>query len=168
MVHEAQIDLVYVWVNGSCVSFPAPYLRPTSNQTHLYITGRDPLHANSRRALLEATGYATKEARFREHDELRYSLRAARRATRLWLNSTWHVVTADMADPAPELRSTESTIARWPIAGCGSDAAARHCRLGLVPQWLDIECGFNISAQGPGQPPIMLHHGGLFAGTWCY
>ncbi|KAJ7750763.1 hypothetical protein B0H14DRAFT_2981816 [Mycena olivaceomarginata] len=156
MVHEAQIDLVYVWVNGSCVSFPAAYLHPSSNQTHLHITGRDPLHANSRRALLEATGYATKEARFREHDELRYSLRAARRATRLWLNSTWHVVTADMADPSPELRSTESTIARWPIAGCGSDAASRHCRLGLVPQWLDIECGFNISAQG--QPPIMLHH----------
>ncbi|KAJ7208651.1 hypothetical protein GGX14DRAFT_521572 [Mycena pura] len=114
MAREAQIDLVYVWVNGS-----------------------DPLHAESRSALRAATGYASAEARFREHDELRYSLRAARRATRGWVDSTWHVVSADVADP----RASADVSAE---AGTGVDVGRQ--RLGLVPQWLDIECAANRSA----------------------
>lgn len=112
--------------------------------------------------MLEATGFSAKEARFREHDELRYSLRAARRATKLWPNTTWHVVTADMADRAPKLRSSmdmEGPITRRLAAEIGSDGAAERGRLGLVPQWLDIECAFNITRNADGQPPIVLHHG---------
>ncbi|KAJ7733077.1 hypothetical protein DFH07DRAFT_846063 [Mycena maculata] len=112
MVQDANIDLVYVWVNGS-----------------------DPLHRQARQELLAKTHYKTKDARFREHDELRYSLRAARNATASWPNSTWHVITADVPDP---------------------DETDDNRRLGLVPQWLDIECAFYGSPEG--QPSIRLQH----------
>ncbi|KAJ7674031.1 hypothetical protein DFH06DRAFT_1173818 [Mycena polygramma] len=114
MVEDSHIDLVYVWVNGS-----------------------DPLHQKARNTLLSATGYKTKEARFREHDELRYSLRAARNATATWPNSTWHVITADVPEPA------------------NSFAPDHSRRLGLVPQWLDIECSFYGCE---GEAPIRLQH----------
>ncbi|KAJ7130267.1 hypothetical protein C8R44DRAFT_978397 [Mycena epipterygia] len=112
MVQEATIDLVYIWVNGS-----------------------DALHQKARNDLLATIKYRTKEARFREHDELRYSLRAARKATASWPKNTWHVVTADVPDPS---------------------AVDYHRRLGLVPQWLDIECAFHGNPDG--QPPIRLQH----------
>ncbi|KAJ7150486.1 hypothetical protein C8R43DRAFT_887396 [Mycena crocata] len=118
MVQESHIDLVYVWVNGS-----------------------DPLHHKARNELLARLGYRTKEARFREHDELRYSLRAARNATGSWPNSTWHVITADVPDPNP---------------GPNNTAPDHKRRLGLVPQWLDIECAFHGAPDG--QPPIRLQH----------
>ncbi|KAJ6531437.1 hypothetical protein DFH09DRAFT_140329 [Mycena vulgaris] len=121
MVEDARIDLVYVWVNGS-----------------------DPLHQKARKELLAATRYKTKEARFREHDELRYSLRSARNATASWPNATWHIITADVADPNMTT----------PAVGAGSDIHQR--RLGLVPQWLDIECAFRGTADG--QPSIRLQH----------
>ncbi|KAJ6480345.1 hypothetical protein C8R45DRAFT_905884 [Mycena sanguinolenta] len=114
MVQDSRIDLVYVWVNGS-----------------------DPLHQKARQGLLMSTKYKTKEARFREHDELRYSLRSARIATATWPNSTWHLVTADVAAP------TASDYDR---------------RLGLVPQWLDIECAFYGCPDPETQPPIRLQH----------
>ncbi|KAF8207763.1 hypothetical protein K438DRAFT_1814182 [Mycena galopus ATCC 62051] len=116
MVQDSKVDLVYVWVNGS-----------------------DPLHRKSRQALLMSTKYSTAEARFREHDELRYSLRAARTATATWPNSTWHIVTADVADP-------------------NTTASERPHRLGLVPQWLDIECALQGCPDPEPQPPIRLHH----------
>ncbi|KAJ7718436.1 hypothetical protein B0H16DRAFT_423071 [Mycena metata] len=116
MVQESHIDLVYVWVNGS-----------------------DALHQNARKKLLNATTYKTKDARFREHDELRYSLRSVRNATATWPNSTWHIVTADV--PPPNLNNT---------------APDSSHRLGLVPQWLDIECAFHGNPDG--QPPIRLQH----------
>ncbi|KAJ7474887.1 hypothetical protein FB451DRAFT_1397765 [Mycena latifolia] len=115
MVQDAHIDLVYVWVNGS-----------------------DALHQQARKELLETTHYRTKEARFREHDELRYSLRAARNATMSWPNSTWHIITADVPDP-----------------NTNSSASDHKRRLGLVPQWLDIACAFSGD---DGQPPIRLQH----------
>ncbi|KAJ7719162.1 hypothetical protein B0H14DRAFT_3010219 [Mycena olivaceomarginata] len=123
-----------------------------------------PLHAAARQSLLATTHYKTKEARFREHDELRYSLRAARAATRGWPNATWHVVTADV--PAPGVDDGVDTN----IANNGSGAAdinigsrksedSNQRRLGLVPQWLDIECAFYGCPEGNEQaPPIRLQH----------
>ncbi|KAJ7171253.1 hypothetical protein C8R46DRAFT_1190647 [Mycena filopes] len=127
MVGDSQIDLVYVWVNGS-----------------------DALHQKARKELLEATGYKTKDARFREHDELRYSLRSVRNATATWPNSTWHIITADVpvpAEPSPNINLNNTAP---------HDDSRR--RLGLVPQWLDIECAFHGSPDGHGQPPIRLQH----------
>ncbi|KAJ7087918.1 hypothetical protein B0H15DRAFT_780946 [Mycena belliarum] len=116
MVQDTQIDLVYVWVNGS-----------------------DTLHQEARKELLAATHYKTKEARFREHDELRYSLRAARNATASWPNSTWHIITADVPEPSANY-----------------SASGQKRRLGLVPQWLDIACAYQGADNG--QPPIRLQH----------
>ncbi|KAF7362648.1 hypothetical protein MVEN_00613900 [Mycena venus] len=113
MVQDAIVDLVYVWVNGS-----------------------DPLHVKARAELLAAMNYTTTEARFREHDELRYSLRAARLATESWPHTRWHVVTADVPHPNPN----------------NTDHGGR---LGLVPQWLDIQCAFRSSDH---HPSIHLHH----------
>ncbi|KAJ7821639.1 hypothetical protein B0H13DRAFT_2449257, partial [Mycena leptocephala] len=110
---DAIVDLVYVWVNGS-----------------------DPLHVKARAELLAATNYTTTEARFREHDELRYSLRAARLATESWPHTRWHVITADVPHPNPN-----NTDHGW--------------RLGLVPQWLDIQCAFHSPDH---HPSIHLHH----------
>ncbi|CAK5274298.1 unnamed protein product [Mycena citricolor] len=121
MVQDSKIDLVYIWVNGS-----------------------DPLHFASRNTTLHDTnGYRTSEARFREHGELRYSIRAAQRATATWPDVTTHIVTADV--PAPN-----------------NDTY----RLGLVPQWLDPTCAsYTFSPQidqevtvQQGQSPIRLHH----------
>ncbi|KAJ7779505.1 hypothetical protein DFH07DRAFT_730162 [Mycena maculata] len=113
MVQDAMIDLVYVWVNGS-----------------------DPLHQESRTALSRAMQHTPADARFREHDELRYSLRAARDATAGW-DTVWHIITADVLHPNATTHAND------------------QLRLGLVPQWLDIQCALD----GPnGQPPILLHH----------
>ncbi|KAF7368693.1 hypothetical protein MVEN_00193800 [Mycena venus] len=124
MVQESEIDLVYVWVNGS-----------------------DPLHRKARQALLNATKYTTKEARFREHDELRYSLRAARNATASWPNSTWHIITADVPEPTPNTATNNNNTLAPPD---------QTRRLGLVPQWLDIECAFYGCPDAA--PPIRLLH----------
>ncbi|KAK7052590.1 hypothetical protein R3P38DRAFT_2502174 [Favolaschia claudopus] len=126
MVQDSTIDLVYIWVNGS-----------------------DSLHQKSRQTLLDSMPkYRTKDARFREHDELRYSLRAARNATASWPNSTWHIITADVPDP----RRPKSILDRRDDLQQSSDR-----RLGLVPQWLDIECAFYGCAE-TGSAPIRLQH----------
>ncbi|KAF7288869.1 hypothetical protein MIND_01402700 [Mycena indigotica] len=149
MVHESQIDLVYVWVNGS-----------------------DALHSQSRAELLARLGYETKNARFREHDELRYSLRAARQATKGWPHSAWHLVTADVKTPNETRLDSMShyeraavSIARDDEMGIvGNGEESREKRLGLVPQWLDIDCAFNASRSqvrnngNSEHPPIILHH----------
>ncbi|KAJ7065847.1 hypothetical protein C8F01DRAFT_1366746 [Mycena amicta] len=169
MVYESRIDLVYVWVNGS-----------------------DALHSASRTALLANYEYETKDARFREHDELRYSLRAARNATRWWPDSTWHVVTADVKEPdwaeriSIEEEENANAIHRRAAVPLPTEElidtrlttrelidtrlTTRERRLGLVPQWLDIECAFNVTrareavsvsgneTEGRRQPPIVLHH----------
>ncbi|KAF7296237.1 Stealth-CR1 domain-containing protein [Mycena chlorophos] len=179
MVQDSRIDLVWVWVNGS-----------------------DPLHFASRNDLLEETGYGNaKEARFREHDELRFSLRAAKTATEWWTDSVWHVVTGDVAAPrgvGTELdRELELELAAQrekeqadalakvaddgmekravlPVFGKEDDVAvaktdsqtvahAGQKRLGLVPQWLDVDCAFDGRKRGVpkskgSEPPIVLHH----------
>ncbi|KAJ7176967.1 hypothetical protein C8R46DRAFT_1346882 [Mycena filopes] len=100
-----RIDLVYMWVNGSD---PVHQAQRTAHRTPL-AKGEKPPAA----------------ARFREHDELRYSLRAARNATRRWPGGTiFHIVTGDVESPL-EL---------------GEDQGQPQQRLGLVPQWLDLEC----------------------------
>ncbi|KAF8127730.1 hypothetical protein K438DRAFT_2032918 [Mycena galopus ATCC 62051] len=134
MVEDAEVDLVWVWVNGS-----------------------DPLHQKSREALLTSTKYKTKEARWREHDELRYSLRAARDATASWPNSTWHIVSADV--PHPDAQSSPSFFDTDGRDDTEVDDEANSLdRLGLIPQWLDIECAFYGCPDPEPQPPIRLHH----------
>ncbi|KAJ7767953.1 hypothetical protein DFH07DRAFT_808194 [Mycena maculata] len=113
-VDEPRIDLVYTWVNGS-----------------------DPLHYKARTKALENLKVLRrpKEARFREHDELRYSLRSIRKATSSWKHTAVHLVTADV-DP--------------------EDPSNPDGRLGLVPQWLNMD--FKPSRSEDGPPPVYLHH----------
>lgn len=98
---------------------------------------RDPLHQEVRDNYIAATGDRSRSSRFREHDELRYSLRSVWKATRSWRNTVWHIVSADVADP--------------------DDTRDVGHRLGLVPQWMNIQDSWMISQTG--QPRIQLHHG---------
>ncbi|KAJ7433683.1 hypothetical protein B0H11DRAFT_2121024 [Mycena galericulata] len=119
-VPESRIDLIYTWVNVSV----------------------DPLHYKARRKALDNIKgkRRPKEARFREHDELRYSLRSIRNATSSWTYTAVHLVTADI-DP--------------------EDPSNPDGRLGLVPQsefgpppvYLhhDSEL-FHLIPTGPGKP----------------
>ncbi|KAJ7020020.1 hypothetical protein C8F04DRAFT_1145945 [Mycena alexandri] len=111
-VEESPIDLVYIWVNGS-----------------------DVYHSEARADLLSSLNYSTKNARFRQHDELRYSMRSAFANTKSWKHSVWHVVTADVPDP---------------------DAFDDAERLGLVPQWLDVETAW--AGGKNAEPPVYLYH----------
>ncbi|KAF7305892.1 hypothetical protein HMN09_00743400 [Mycena chlorophos] len=114
-LEESSIDLVYNWVNGS-----------------------DPYHAQARTELLAAMNYTTRDARFRQHDELRYSLRSAFKNLKSWRNSVWHVITADVPDPAAPPEDAEFE------------------RIGLVPQWMDIDEAWAGGANG--EPPVYLYH----------
>lgn len=100
---------------------------------------RDPLHYKARRKALANITVARKpkEARFREHDELRYSLRSVRKATSSWKYTAVHLVTADVN---PE------------------DPSNPDRRLGLVPQWLDMDL-IPPRRSEDGPPPLYLHHG---------
>ncbi|KAJ6498788.1 hypothetical protein C8R45DRAFT_1125525 [Mycena sanguinolenta] len=111
-IEESPIDLVYIWVNGS-----------------------DVYHSEARQDLLDSMQYSTRKARFRQHDELRYSLRSAFKNTKSWKHSVWHIVTADVPDP---------------------DAFDDAQRLGLVPQWLDVESAW--AGGENGEPPVYLYH----------
>jgi hypothetical protein len=86
--------------------------------------------------LLVSLQHSTSNARFRQHDELRYSLRSAFKNTKSWKHSVWHIVTADVPDP---------------------DAFDDAQRLGLVPQWLDLETAW--AGGKNGEPPVYLYHG---------
>ncbi|KAF8900345.1 hypothetical protein CPB85DRAFT_1439621 [Mucidula mucida] len=110
-VEESRIDLVYIWVNGS-----------------------DPLHEQARAKYTNSpSGERPKNARFREHDELRHSFRASGKASTTWKNSRWHLVTADVEHPEDDTKL-----------------------LGLVPQWLDVNG--SVTESPHHQPPIYLHH----------
>ncbi|KAJ7616620.1 hypothetical protein FB45DRAFT_934589 [Roridomyces roridus] len=116
-VEESKIDLIYTWVNGS-----------------------DPLHRKARKAAVDAqvrkgSMKKPREARFREHDELRYSLRSIRKATALWKQTAIHLVSADV-DP--------------------KDTSNSNTRLGLLPQWFNLN--FTPPRSDNGAPPVYLHH----------
>ncbi|KAF8191952.1 hypothetical protein K438DRAFT_1935213 [Mycena galopus ATCC 62051] len=112
-VDESKIDLVYTWVNGS-----------------------DPLHHKARtKAQENVDTRRPKEQRFREHDELRFSLRSIRKATSSWKHTAVHIISAEVN---PE------------------DPTKPDGRLGLVPQWLNMN--FNPPRSEHGPPPIYLHH----------
>lgn len=110
----------------------------TSNREGLIslIFSSDVLHWESRAELLGTLKFTTKNARFRQHDELRYSLRSAFKNTKSWKHSVWHIVTADVPDP---------------------DEFDDSQRLGLVPQWLDLESAW--AGGENGEPPVYLYHG---------
>ncbi|KAK7005985.1 hypothetical protein R3P38DRAFT_2729323 [Favolaschia claudopus] len=112
-IQESTIDLVYIWVNGS-----------------------DKYHAESRQDVLASLKISAADSRFREHDELRYSLRSAFKNLGHWKNSAWHVVTADVPTHGPFQGDAQ--------------------RLGLVPQWLDVDRA-RIGGVN-GEPPIYLYH----------
>lgn len=99
---------------------------------------RDPLHERARAEHIAEVDHRPQSARFREHNELRYSLRAAFQATKTWEQSVWHIVSADVADPSAVMRDPSE-------------------RLGLVPYWLDLNSSWHVGQTG--QPPIYLHHG---------
>ncbi|KAJ6464382.1 hypothetical protein C8R45DRAFT_1174511 [Mycena sanguinolenta] len=113
-VDESKIDLIYTWVNSR----------------------RDPLHHKARtKAQEKIDARGPKEKRFREHDELRFSLRSIRKATSSWKHNAVHIISADVN---PE------------------DPKKPDGRLGLVPQWLNMN--FNPPRSEHGPPPIYLHH----------
>ncbi|KIY69262.1 hypothetical protein CYLTODRAFT_349864 [Cylindrobasidium torrendii FP15055 ss-10] len=114
-IDEAVIDVIWVWVNGS-----------------------DPLHIQARNDYLMSLGQQPKAARFREHDELRYSLRSIAAATSTWTKSVWHIITSDVPHPGNPER-----------------------RLGLVPQWLDVNATSTERAQDH-QAVNIIPHSDLF------
>lgn len=71
---------------------------------------------------------------YREHDELRYSMRSARALKDAWRESRWHIVTNSYEIPP----------------GRGRENVTAGSRLGQVPQWLDME---------KANSNIILHHG---------
>ena len=83
---------------------------------------------------MNETGHHAAASRFREHDELRHSLRAAQHATGKWGEGVWHIITADVGNPEDPSQ-----------------------RLGLLPQWLNVTDSIDVR-QG-GRPPIVIHHG---------
>lgn len=112
-VEESVIDIVWTWVNGS-----------------------DPLHEQTRGHYIQETGHHPKNARFREHDELRASLRSATHATGKWRKNAWHIITPDVENPDDS-----------------------NQRLGLLPQWANTEVTPNRVGD---RAPIVFHHGTLF------
>ncbi|KAJ7017733.1 hypothetical protein C8F04DRAFT_1154870 [Mycena alexandri] len=114
-----RIDLVYMWVNGS-----------------------DPVHQAQRTSHLVGVGSSSPPAaaRFREHDELRYSLRAARNVTRRWPGgSTTHIVSGDVRYPDSAAHSHSALGEDGVDGGEDEHEHEQQQRLGLVPQWLDLK-----------------------------
>ncbi|KAJ6629461.1 hypothetical protein B0H10DRAFT_2208848 [Mycena sp. CBHHK59/15] len=126
-----------VWTNGSPLDDGGVLVVvcQQKNPSSTWCIFGDVLHSESQDNLLTALEYSTGNAHFRQHDELRYSLRSAFQNTKTWKDSVWHVVTADVPDP---------------------EAFDNNQRLGLVPQWLDIECSWARGANG--EPPVYLYH----------
>ncbi|KAJ7034915.1 hypothetical protein C8F04DRAFT_1100487 [Mycena alexandri] len=122
-----RIDLVYMWVNGS-----------------------DPVHQAQRTSHLVGVGSSSPPAaaRFREHDELRYSLRAARNVTRRWPGgSTTHIVSGDVRYPDSAAHSHSALGEDGVDGGEDEHEHEQQQRLGLVPQWLDLKCALGRGAR---------------------
>jgi hypothetical protein len=76
-----------------------------------------------------------RERQYRQHDELRFSLRSALAATKTWKQSTFHLVANSYSKPSSPFEVNEK-------------------RLGQIPQWLDLG---KIAEEVPS---VVLHHGG--------
>ena len=100
----------------------------------------DPLHRAAREVHAPAK---TLERQYREHDELRYSLRAAQSATRGWKETRFHLVANSYAMPS------------FPSDGKDGEEEQEkeEFRLGQVPQWLDLMKASEES------PKVMVHYG---------
>jgi hypothetical protein len=96
-------------------------------------TNSDPAH---RAARIRHVPWLDKK-RFRENDELRYSMRSFLHNTVDWKEGHWHLVSNSYADDLP------SGIELQP-----------GYRLGQIPQWLRL----NHSSDG-----LLLHHGRCFS-----
>lgn len=95
----------------------------------------DPLHEIARRPFLpppdpkaKLTNQGTRQ--YREHDELRYSMRSVAAATDDWSARRWHVVSNSYLVPA-----NGGTA----LADSNETALRQERRLGQVPQWLDLD-----------------------------
>ncbi|KAF8884732.1 hypothetical protein CPB84DRAFT_1734273 [Gymnopilus junonius] len=120
-LEEPRVDFVWTWVNGS-----------------------DPLHRAAREAHPLAApqrppSSSNMEKQFRQHDELRYSLRSAKTATAGWKQSMFHLVANSFSLPLP------------PYEGEGK-GVKYGIRLGQVPQWLDLWMADDQA------PSLTLHH----------
>ena len=128
--------------------FPAPgtMLRPLPLSFH-----SDPLHSAARAAHPpSSTGRlptaAMMEKQFRQHDELRFSLRSAKAATRNWKQTTLHLVANSYSIPSqPSDEGYEKE----------DNEKDYEERLGQVPQWLDLK------KIGQEASKVMVHHGEL-------
>ncbi|PPQ65809.1 hypothetical protein CVT26_000394 [Gymnopilus dilepis] len=124
-IEEPRIDFVWTWVNGS------DPLHRAARESH------PPPVLSSRPQRLPTSSNVEKQ--YRQHDELRYSLRSARKATAGWRESMFHLVANSFSIPLP------------PYEGEGSDFRY-GIRLGQVPQWLDLW------TSDEGSPSITVHH----------
>ena len=84
----------------------------------------------------------TLERQYREHDELRYSLRSAQSATRGWKETRFHLVANSYA--MPPFPSDD---------GKDGEEEQEEFRLGQVPQWFDLMKASEES------PKVTVHYG---------
>ncbi|KDR71214.1 hypothetical protein GALMADRAFT_143926 [Galerina marginata CBS 339.88] len=128
-LEEPRVDLVWTWVNGS-----------------------DPLHRAARKAnvpakfsVIQQTSAVMLERQYRQHDELRYSLRSAKSATSSWKGSRFHLVANSYYMPLSQSRDFDAID--------GDEEEEREgLRLGQVPQWLDL------TKTGERVPKLVVHY----------
>ena len=101
----------------------------------------DPLHRAAREVHAPAK---TLERQYREHDELRYSLRAVQSATRGWKETRFHLVANSYA--MPSFPSDDGKDGK-------EEQEKEEFRLGQVPQWLDLMKASEESLK------VMVHYG---------
>lgn len=111
----------------------------------------DPLHRAARSAhppssTARLPSAMMMEKQFREHDELRFSVRSAKAATRNWKQTTFHLVANSYSFPSQP--SDEGY-------GKEDNEEDYEERLGQVPQWLDLK---KIDQE---VPRVMVHYGEL-------
>ncbi|KAL6300082.1 hypothetical protein BKA93DRAFT_868238 [Sparassis latifolia] len=126
------IDLVWTWVNGS-----DPLLVQAKELAIESYASDDPYRPKSTTA---------QDRQFRDHDELRHSLRSALAHFRPY-SQRFHILTADFPIPAVEPNFTLS--AAW--------------RLGQVPQWLDVDSSTKHSWRDGNVELAIAHHAEIFS-----
>ncbi|KAH9933272.1 hypothetical protein B0H21DRAFT_780951 [Amylocystis lapponica] len=128
------LDVLWTWVNGS-----DPLLQRAQTLAQSQYAADDPYRP---------TKSLTQARLYRDHDELRHSMRSVLQNFR---NHTarFRLLTADF--PVP------------PEAHNGSNASHPERRLGQIPQWLDVD-GQNMSGWLDGAVELSAtHHGQIFS-----
>lgn len=181
---EAYIDGLWFWVNGSdprhaaARSFYAqdPHRIDVGEGIVRHPHGHKVMQASRPQTAADSSGLQNVESRFREHDELRYSLRSAKAALGDYLRTS-HVVSTDFW---PSGRSEAE-------AGVGTVEDVAHkriiqlerighsdvfsvedglLRVGQLPQWLNVSTpGVSVGAEATrvpkpnaSYPDLAMHH----------